>query len=60
MPVVAWRLAEMLGTVTAEVRQRREIHKFCYLGEGQAFIIQIVFQYGYGMAAERRLSCSLR
>ena len=38
-PVVAWRLAKML----AEVRERCKIHKFCYLGEGQAFIIQIVF-----------------
>ena len=42
-PVVAWRLAEMLGAVTAEVRERCKIHKFCYLGEGQVFIIQIVF-----------------
>ncbi len=41
--VIAGRLAEMLGAVTAEVRERREVHQVGYLGEGQAFIIQIVF-----------------
>ena len=41
--VIAGRLAEMLGAVTAEVRERCEVHQVGYLGEGQAFIIQIVF-----------------
>ena len=55
MPVVAWRLAEMLGAVTAEVRERCKIHKFCYLGEGQAFIIQILCPVTRLMVAERYL-----
>jgi hypothetical protein len=41
--VIAGGLAKMLGAVTAEVRERREVHQVGYLGEGQAFIIQIVF-----------------
>ena len=41
--VIAGRLAEMLGAVTAEVRERREVHQVGYLSERQAFIIQIVF-----------------
>ena len=40
--VLAGRLAKMLGAVATEIGKSCEIHKFCYLGEGQAFIIQIV------------------
>ena len=29
--------------IAAEVRERREVHQVGYLGEGQAFVIQIVF-----------------
>ena len=43
LTVFAGRLAKMLGAVTAEVRERCEVHQVGYLGEGQAFIIQIVF-----------------
>ena len=50
--VIAGRLAKMLGAVTAEVRERREVHQVGYLGEGQAFIIQIVFQYRYGVSVD--------
>lgn len=32
-PVVAWRLAEMLGAVTAEIGKRREVHQVGYLSE---------------------------
>jgi hypothetical protein len=41
--VLAGRLAKMFGAVATEIGKSCEIHKFCYLGEGQAFIIQIVF-----------------
>ena len=41
--VLAGRLAKMLGAVATEIGKSCEIHKFCYLGERQAFIIQIVF-----------------
>ena len=50
--VIAGRLAKMLGAVTAEVRERCEVHQVGYLGEGQAFIIQIVFQYRYGVSVD--------
>jgi hypothetical protein len=43
LAVLAGRLAEMLSAVTAEVRERREVHQVGYLRERQAFIIQIVF-----------------
>ena len=42
----------MLGAVAAEVREGGEIHQFGYLGERQALVIQIVFQYGHGVAVD--------
>jgi hypothetical protein len=43
LAVVAGRQAKMLRAVATEVRERREVHQVGYLGEGQAFVIQIVF-----------------
>ena len=43
LSVFAGRLTKMFRAVTAEVRERREVHQVGYLGEGQAFIIQIIF-----------------
>ena len=42
----------MFGAVAAEVRERREVHQVGSLGEGQTFIVQIVFYYRYGMAVD--------
>ena len=44
----------MLGAVAAEIRKRREIHQFGYLGERQTFVIQIVFYYRYCMPVYER------
>ena len=44
----------MLGAVTTEVGECLEVHKFSYLGEGKAFIIQIIFQYRYSVAVNVR------
>ena len=43
LAILTGRLAKMLGAVTAEIRERREVHRIGYLSERQAFIIQIVF-----------------
>ena len=43
LAVLAGRLAEVLGAVAAEVRERGEIHQFGYLGERQTLVTQIVF-----------------
>jgi hypothetical protein len=43
LAVFAGGLTEVLGAIAAEVRERREVHQVGYLGEGQAFVIQIVF-----------------
>ena len=43
LTIVAGRLTKMLGAVTAEIRERREVHRIGYLSERQAFVIQIVF-----------------
>ena len=44
----------MLRAVAAEVGERCEIHQLGYLGERQTLVIQIVFQYGYGVAVDVR------
>ena len=54
LAILAGRLAEVLGAVAAEVREGGEIHQFGYLGERQALVVQIVFQYGYGVAVDVR------
>ena len=42
----------MLGAVTAEIGERGEVHAFGDLGERQAFVSQIVFEYGNGVAVD--------
>jgi len=44
----------VLGAVAAEVREGGEIHQFGYLCERQALVIQILFQYGHGVAVDVR------
>ncbi len=54
MPVLAGRYSEVLCAVSAEVAQRSKIHMISYLGERQAFVIQIAFQYRDGVAVYKR------
>ena len=54
LAVLAGRLAKVLGAVAAEVREGGEIHQFGYLCERQALVIQILFQYGHGVAVDVR------
>ena len=42
----------MLGAVTAEIRERGEIHMVGNLGERQSFIVKIVFQDRDGMSVD--------
>lgn len=52
LPVLAGRLAEVLRAVAAEIAQGGEIHQLRYLGERQAFVIQIFLYDGYGGAVD--------
>ena len=52
--VFAGGLAKVLGAVAAEVREGGKIHVFGYLGERQALVIQIVFDYGHGVTVDVR------
>ena len=47
-PILAGRLSEVLGAITAEIAQRGEVHAVGYLGERQALVIQKAFQDGHG------------
>ena len=42
----------MLGAVATEIGERGEVHAFGDLGERQAFVSQIVFEYGNGVAVD--------
>ena len=42
----------MLGAVAAEIRERGKIHLIGNLGERQAFVTQIVFQYRHGVTVD--------
>ena len=45
--VVAGRLAEVLGTVAAEIAQRGKVHAVGYLREREALVVEVFFQYGH-------------
>ena len=51
-PVLARRLAEMLGAVTAEIGKRGEVHTVGYLRERQALVVKILFQDGHRVAVD--------
>ena len=50
--IVARRQAQMFAAVAAEVGERGEIHAVGDLGERQTLVVQIPFQYRYGVAVD--------
>jgi hypothetical protein len=50
LPVFTGREPEVLGAIAAEIREGGEVHGIGYLGERQAFVVEVVFEYVDGVA----------
>jgi hypothetical protein len=50
LPVFTGRESEVLGAIAAEIREGGEVHGIGYLGERQAFVVEVVLEYVDGVA----------